>query len=694
MHLSSVITLSGLNDKQREAADTIEGPVLILAGAGSGKTRTLTYRIAHMVDNLHIPSKNILAVSFTNKAAKEMKERVHGLLGRSRSKGLTLATFHSLGLRILKKEIEHLGYHKNFSIYDTNDQLAILREGLKRYHDEKSFKREQIQTIIGKLKNAGITPDEYADSEFFDDEDPYCHATNYLYDYYQDKLKFYNAIDFDDILLLTVRLFDKKPELAQSYSEKFKYIMIDEYQDTNSLQFDLIVHLTKMHNNLCVVGDDDQAIYSFRGADITNILSFESHFPGAKVIKLEQNYRSVSPILELANEVIKENKNRREKTLWSNKKTDKKPLLWKMADSDHEAQVVVEDIVQHQRQGKHLGDIAILYRSNTQILPFEEQLRISQIPYTIIGGQKFYEKKEVKDLIAYLSVIKNKADQLSLRRILNVPNRGIGMRTLEKFIEESEDTEVDLFSAMKNNSALAESRQGKIDVFTSLITQFVDIFKENTLSEGISKLVEDIKYIEYIDKQYDSVKQAERRRNDIFQFIDSAKRFEEFFKDGATLTNFLEKLLLQDSQDPRDKEDEDDDVRTNEVTLMTLHSSKGLEFDTVYLVGMEEELLPHKRSLQEGNVAEERRLCYVGITRAQRKLIMTYCKERKIYGNNVTRHKSRFINELDKKGFFLEQDRESFGHLGSEEEIKEYKSNFFSGLMGLLNEDAQNKEED
>lgn len=682
-----MITLSGLNDKQREAADTIEGPVLILAGAGSGKTRTLTYRIAHMVDNLHIPGKNILAVSFTNKAAREMRERVHGLLGKSKSKGLTLATFHSLGLKILKKEIEHLGYHKNFSIYDTTDQLAILREGLKRYHDEKSFKREQVQSIIGKLKNAGITPDEYADSEFFDDEDPYCHATNYLYEYYQEKLKFYNAIDFDDILLLTVRLFDLKPELATKYSEQFQYIMIDEYQDTNPLQFDLIVHLTKNHNNLCVVGDDDQAIYSFRGADIKNILSFESHFPGAKVIKLEQNYRSVSPILELANEVIKENKNRRDKTLWSNKKTDEKPLLWKMADSDHEAQVVIEDIVQHQRQGKHLGDIAILYRSNTQILPFEEQLRISQVPYTIIGGQKFYEKKEVKDLIAYLTVIKNQSDQLALRRILNVPNRGIGIKTLEKFVSASEDANTDLFHALKDNSELADTRKDKIDNFTALISKFVDVFKENTLSEAIAILVEDIKYLEYIDKQYDSAKQAERRRNDISHFIDSAKRFEEFFKEGANLSSFLEKLLLQDSQDNSESEEEDDDVRKNEVTLMTLHSSKGLEFDTVYLVGMEEELLPHKRSLQEGNISEERRLCYVGITRAQRKLIMTYCKQRKIYGNNVPRHKSRFINDLDKKGFFNEQDRESFGHLNSEEEIKEYKSNFFSNLMGLLDEE-------
>ncbi len=683
-----MITLSGLNDKQREAADTIDGPVLILAGAGSGKTRTLTYRIAHMVDNLQIPGKNILAVSFTNKAAKEMRERVIALLGKRKARGMTLATFHSLGLKILKKEIEHLGYHKNFSIYDTTDQLAIIREALKKYHAEKTFKREQIASFIGKLKNAGITPDEFPDSEFFDDEDPYSHATNYVYEFYQEKLKFYNAIDFDDILLLTVRLFDLRPELAEQYSDEFKYIMVDEYQDTNPLQFELIMHLTKMHNNLCVVGDDDQAIYSFRGADISNILNFEANFPGAKVVKLEQNYRSMAPILKLANEVIKENKNRREKTLWSDKETDDKPVLWSMADSDHEAAVVVEAIVKHQAQGKHLGDIAILYRSNTQILPFEEQLRISQVPYTIIGGQKFYEKKEVKDLIGYLSVIKNSADQLSLRRILNVPARGIGIKTLEKFVERSEAYNINLYEAMKEIPELAESRKDKIVAFTSIIDEAVDIFEKNPLSQAISVLVERINYFQFIEKSYESAKQVERRKNDIHQFIESAKRFEEFFKEGATLSNFLEKLLLQDSQDNQDGDEvEDDDVRKNEVTLMTLHSSKGLEFDTVFLVGMEEELLPHKRSLMEGNVDEERRLCYVGITRAQRKLIMTYCKQRKLYGTVTPRHKSRFINELDKHGFFVEQDRESFGHLGSEEEIQEYKSSFFSNLMGLLDEE-------
>ncbi|MDD0853326.1 UvrD-helicase domain-containing protein [Halobacteriovorax sp. GB3] len=681
-----MISLAGLNDKQREAAETIEGPVLILAGAGSGKTRTLTYRIAHMVDNLGIPPKNILAVSFTNKAAKEMRERVQALLSKRQTKGMTLATFHSLGLKILKKEIEKLGYHKNFSIYDTSDQLAILRDALKHYNADKSFKREDLLSKIGNLKNAGITADDYADSSFFDDEDPYCHATLYCYEYYQDKLKFYNAIDFDDILLLTVRLFDENPDIAKEYSEQFQYIMIDEYQDTNTLQFNLVLHLTCTHNNLCVVGDDDQAIYSFRGADITNILSFEKNFQGAKVVKLEQNYRSISPILQLANRVIKENKNRRDKSLWSEWKSDFKPLLWKMADTDHEAAVVVEEIVKHQSKGGHLGDIAILYRSNTQVQPFEDELRLSQVPYTIVGGQKLYEKKEVKDLMAYLFVILNPKDQMSLRRILNVPNRGIGNRTLEKFLEKMEQEEITLYEALRRFPDVDPNRKQYIKDFTDLIDEFKETFKRHSLSESISLLVEKLHYFEYIAKNYDSLKQIDRRKNDVNQFIESAARFSEKQAEKADLKMFVERLLLQDSQDKRDEEDEDDDVRKNEVTLMTLHSSKGLEFNTVFLVGMEEELLPHKKTVKQGeDVSEERRLCYVGITRAQKKLYMTYCKERKLYGAKTPRYPSRFIFELDKEDLLQIQDRTNFGHM-SKDEAEEYKSDFFKGLMNLLDE--------
>lgn len=676
-----MISLSGLNDKQREAAETIEGPVLILAGAGSGKTRTLTYRIAHMITNLGISPKEILGVSFTNKAAKEMKERMAGLLGKNKMRGLTLATFHSLGVKILKKEIEKLGYHPQFSIYDTSDQLAIIREALKLYKEQRKFDHKQVLAKIGYLKNLGISCDQFESSSKFDENDPYDVAIEFSYRYYQEKLKFYNAIDFDDILFLIVRLFTEFPDVAQKYSEQFKYIMVDEYQDTNGLQFKLILGLTSMHNNLCVVGDDDQSIYAFRGADITNILGYEKFFPGAKVIKLEENYRSTSTILDLANNVIKENKDRREKTLWSQKESDLKPILWQMGDTDHEAQVVVDEIAKYQAKGNHLGNVAILYRSNTQIPPIEDELRLSNVPYQIIGGQKFYEKKEIKDLIAYMSVILNTKDQMNLRRILNVPHRGIGTATLEKFIEKSVNDQIDLFHAMELAPELAGPRAENIKNFVKLIREYQETFSKRTLPESISLFIEKIHYLEFIDKNYDNVKQSDRRKNDVMMFIESANRFTKFQKEAATLKNFVEKLLLQDSQD--NQEEEDDDVRKNEITLMTLHSSKGLEFDIVYLLGMEEELLPHKKTIIMGeDISEERRLCYVGITRAREKLVMTYCKERKIYGKDTPRFKSRFLNELDH--LYVEQDRQNFGHM-SEEEAKEYKSNFFAGLLDQLN---------
>ncbi|MFX3675632.1 MAG: ATP-dependent helicase [bacterium] len=682
-----MISLSGLNPQQRQAAETVEGPVLILAGAGSGKTRTLTYRIAHMVDNLEIPPSQILGVSFTNKAAKEMRERVHSLLGRRKSKGVTLSTFHSLGVKILKSEITKLGYHRNFSIYDTTDQMSIVREALKLYKADKNFDRKIVLSKIGYLKNRGISAEEFANTRHFNGDDPYDIATEYVYHFYQDKLRFYNAIDFDDILFLVVKLFREFPDVAKAWSEKFQYIMIDEYQDTNTLQFQLTLGLTLAHNNLCVVGDDDQSIYAFRGADVSNILGFEKNFPGAKVVKLEENYRSVMPVLSLANHVIKENKNRRDKTLWSKKESSNLPELWLTGDTDHEAQAVVEDILKHQSEGGHLGDIAILYRSNTQVPPLEDELRMSQIPYTIVGGQKLYERKEVKDLLAYLSVIHNPADQMATRRILNVPSRGIGTATLNKFLEKSQETKLDLFETMRQHANLASGKLNSINEFTTLIDWSRTIFAERPLPEAIGLLVERIDFFSYIDKSYDNAKQAERRRNDIMFFIDSAERFIKYKGPKASLEDFVEKVLLQDSQDKRDEEDEeDDDVRKNEVTLMTLHSSKGLEFRQVYLIGMEEETLPHKKTVKEGeDIGEERRLCYVGITRAQDKLVMTYCKERQLFGKKTPRNPSRFVFTLMDKDLFVHKDVTSFGHL-SVEEADAYKKGFFSNLRDSLDD--------
>lgn len=642
--------------------------------------------MAHMVSNLNLSPKEILAVTFTNKAAREMRERIITLLGKRRARGLTVSTFHSLGLRILKEDIDKLGYQKNYSIFDPSDQLSIIREALKKYHDhqkDSAFDKGVIISKIGFLKNKGITEDQYADSEYFDPESAYDHCTDYCYRFYQDKLKFFNAIDFDDILLLVVRLFKEFPDCAKKYSERFRFIMVDEYQDTNPLQFQMVQGLTTVHQNLCVVGDDDQAIYSFRGADISNILSFEKTYPHAKIIKLEENYRSTTPIIELANEVIKQNKQRRGKHLFSRRPSPLQPILWATQDTDHEAQIVADEIAKHQANGGHLGDIAILYRSNTQAPPLEDQLRLAEIPYTIVGGQKLYDKKEVKDLMAYLYVINNSSDELSLRRILNIPHRGIGTKTLEKFVERAKELNCTLFEAMEKHPELG-ARDGTIEKFIELIHRFKKQFSTYTLSESITNLIDEINYYDWVDRQYDSAKQTERKRHDIEYFIESANRFTRFNQGDSSLQAFVEKLLLQDSQDRNSVEDEDQDVRPNEVTMMTLHSSKGLEYKTIFLVGMEEELLPHKKTIQEnGDIGEERRLCYVGITRAEERLFMTYCKQRKIYNKETPRFKSRFIDEL--KGYYLEQDRTTFGHL-SPEEAEKYKKDFFADLLAGLDD--------
>jgi DNA helicase-2/ATP-dependent DNA helicase PcrA len=677
-----MISLSGLNDEQRQAAEVVDGPQLILAGAGSGKTRTITYRIAHMVDNLNIPAKEILGVSFTNKASKEMRVRVINLLGRKKSKGLTLTTFHALGVKILREDITKLGYQKSFSIYDTSDQMAIIRDALKHFKSQKDgFDRKIVQSKISKLKNLGISADDFADSPYFDGESAYDHAINHCYEYYQDKLKFFNAIDFDDILHLCVQLFQKFPELCEKYSDRYRYIMIDEYQDTNNLQFQMVVALTKSHNCICVVGDDDQSIYAFRGADLTNIMNFEKQYPGAKVVKLEENYRSTSTILSLANKMIAQNKHRKDKTLRTKIKSNIKPLLWAMGNTDHEAEVVVEDIVQLQALGTELSEIAVLYRSNTQCPPLEDQLRMSQVPYTIVGGQKFYDKKEIKDLMAYLFLILNPRDEISLRRILNVPNRGIGNITLQKYLNLASDKNITLFKTLESAREVDPKRSGNILNFLEIIETCKGHFNTLSLSEAIEKMVDEISFFKFIEKSHDSAKIVEFKKNDVANFIASAERFTKLNPGNATLKDFSEKLLLQDSQD---NESNDDDEKDNSVTLMTLHSSKGLEFDNVFMLGIEEELLPHKRTIAEGeDISEERRLCYVGITRARKRLIMTYCKERNIYGRDVPRLKSRFLSEIEDHLLFEEQDRTTFGHM-DEGEIEDYKKSFFGGLLDSL----------
>ncbi|MBL7666117.1 MAG: UvrD-helicase domain-containing protein [Bacteriovoracaceae bacterium] len=669
-----MFSLNELNPEQRTAAQTIEGPVLILAGAGSGKTKTVTFRIAHMVRNLGIPAEQILAVSFTNKAAKEMKERTEKILGRHAARGLTLSTFHSLGIQILKEDIVKLGYQRNFTIYDTNDQMAIIREGLKNLRtDKKSFDKKAIQSKISLLKNNGIEVGDFKRSRFFDPLSEYDLVTEHIYQFYQERLHFYNAIDFDDILLLVVKLFRKFPEVATKYSERFRYLMIDEYQDTNGLQFELVKGLTSAHQNICVVGDDDQSIYAFRGADITNILNFEKIFQNTKIIKLEQNYRSTPAILGLANPIIKNSRNRKDKTMFSRQAPGEKPLLWLTLDSTHEAQIVVEDIINYQKEGRPLNEVAILYRSNMQAPVLEDQLRLSMVPYRMIGGQKLYDKKEVKDIISYLSVIRNPNDQISLRRIINIPNRGIGTATLAKILDLTQQKKVTFLKAMNE---LGQQDDTKFKNFDKLIYHYQNQFKTQPLHTALKELIAEIDYYSFIDKSYDSAQQAGFRKLDIEHLILSAERFVNRFQSDATLENFLEKILLADSQDNKNEHEEE---KKNEITMMTLHSSKGLEFNRVYLVGVEEEILPHKKSIDDGDVDEERRLCYVGVTRAKHNLIMTCTKQRVLYGKTVPRNRSRFLVEIS-KDLYTEQDRTTFGHM-SAEEAQEYKTNFFSDLI-------------
>ncbi|MCM2351677.1 MAG: UvrD-helicase domain-containing protein [Bacteriovoracaceae bacterium] len=669
-----MISLNGLNPEQRKAAETVEGPLLILAGAGSGKTRTVTYRIAHMLMNLRIPGKEILAVSFTNKASAEMKERVSHLVESRMRKGITLSTFHSLGIRILREDIHHLGYNNLFTIYDQADQMSIVREGLKNYRSNKTYDRSTIMSKIGLLKNQGISAEEFPKSKFYNPEDNYDGATEYVYHYYQEKLQFYNALDFDDILFLVVKLFVNFPEVARKYSERYKYIMVDEYQDTNGLQFALIKALTSTHQNICVVGDDDQAIYGFRGADISNILNFEKQFSNTVVIKLEENYRSTFPILDLANQVIKENIQRKDKTMRTAQMEGHLPQLWAAGDSDHEASIIVEEIIKLQSHEVPLSEIAVLYRSNTQVPPIEDQLRIGQVPYTIIGGQKFYEKKEIKDIIAYLTLIQNSRDELALRRILNVPNRGIGSVTLNKNLEKAQEQKRHLFQVISD-----EEEHDGIKSFVQIIKKYQRVFHEQPLLSAINQLVDELNYYEFIDKSYDQAKLANRKKDDVKNFMLAADRFQDRYHEDATLKNFVERLLLADAHDAQGP---GDGFKKNEVTLMTLHASKGLEFDHVFLVGMEEELLPHKKTIVDNSdINEERRLCYVGITRARKKLIMTYAKERKMYGKMIPRFKSRFVIELSK--CYKELDRTNFGDM-SEDEVKDFKKNFFGSLMDSL----------
>lgn len=635
--------MARLNPQQYAAVHHTEGPLLVLAGAGSGKTQVITSRIVHLLKSKRIPPEEILAVTFTNKAAKEMQERVTAAAGKA-SQGMVISTFHSLAVRILRRDIRRLGYKPNFSIYTESDQSGVLRQAMRDLQlDPKQFNPDSIRWRISLAKNRLIGPDDYPK----DSNDPLDSATVAVYPRYQRLLKAFNAIDFDDIIMLAVQLLETLTEVRDYWQHRFRYLMVDEYQDTNACQYRLIALLAELHGNLCVVGDDDQSIYGWRGAEIQNILSFEQQRQSCLVVKLEQNYRSTGTILAAANAVIRNNRTRSDKALWTASDAGETIGQIVAEDEESEARLVVEQLQLAQYQQRRLWrDFAILYRSNTQSRTFEEALRLEGIPYILVGGQKFFERKEVRDTLAYLAVLANPQDEASLVRIINFPRRGIGDTTMLRLNQWSMEHNTSLFNALARVAeieGIAEGARKTVSAFYGMLQQELADLRPSQLAAQAKALFKRIGINDELYRTLGDHNQARKRIENIEQLINALAAFEERYP-KAGLTDFLERIAL--TEDSRREACEDNQPQ-DAVTLMSLHASKGLEFPHVYLVGMEEGLLPHHRSADEDpEVAEERRLCYVGITRARERLTISRCLTRRKYGTKEERSPSRFLAEL------------------------------------------------
>ncbi|WP_294704844.1 UvrD-helicase domain-containing protein [uncultured Fusobacterium sp.] len=631
--------LDKLNERQREAAEKIEGALLILAGAGSGKTRTITYRIAHMVKEVGISPYKILAVTFTNKAAKEMKERVEDLVGEE-AKRVMISTFHSFGLRLLRVYGDRLGYNSNFTIYDTDDQKRVVKNIMKDLViKNKSLKESLVVSIISKLKEDEISPDEYENTEKYNENGKIIAE---IYRRYNSVLKSNNAMDFSDILVNTNRILEI-PDVLNKVQDKFQYIMVDEYQDTNNIQYKIVNKIAKKYGNICVVGDENQSIYGFRGANIQNILNFEKDYPDATVVKLEENYRSTSVILDAANAVIKNNSSARDKKLWTKKSVGEKITLESCSDGREEASYVVGEIIRGKAKGNKYRDFTILYRTNAQSRMFEEKLLRENIPYKIFGGTQFYQRAEIKDVVAYLSVINNLEDNLNLTRILNVPKRKIGDKTLEKISDFAKENGLSLFKTLgrvEEISGLSANLKITILNFYKMMMEFIELSEGAGVSELFDTIVKEINYNDYLIANYEDY---ETRKENIEELKNSIVELEKVVE-NLTLREYLENISLISATDNLEEE-------KDYVKLMTIHNSKGLEFPIVFIVGMEEGLFPGSRAEFDSNeLEEERRLCYVAITRAEEKLYMTYANSRIMYGNeDWSREASRFIDEIPKE---------------------------------------------
>jgi DNA helicase-2/ATP-dependent DNA helicase PcrA len=679
-----LIDFHTLNPEQLAAVEHGDGPLLLLAGAGSGKTRVITYRIAWLLIERQIAAERILAVTFTNKAAREMRERVGSLVGRKRSEGMTISTFHSLCVQILKRHIDRLGYKKNFSIYAAADQVRLVKDIVGRIDFcGRKLDGERILWIISDAKNRLQGPEEF--TPLYDDE--YQHAAATVYPKYQKALKAYNAVDFDDLIMLTARLFRDHPEALEECRQKYRHILVDEYQDTNAAQYQLLCQLGA-HGNICVVGDDDQSIYGWRGADLGNILDFGRQFPGTRTIKLEQNYRSTGNILAAANAVIRCNSKRMEKQLRTDDGPGEPLELVACLDETDEARQVVERIQAEQYRGRKWRDFAILYRTNIQARAFEEQLRYLDIPYRLIGGQQFYDRKEVKDAVAYLKVMLNPYDEVNLLRILNYPRRGIGGTSADRLIQRSSERECSLWEVLRDTSGveLTDQVRAALALFVRLIdTWRYRLRQPADLTAAVKELFKELDLIGEINRTTDDPIKAERRRDFLHDVINALASYQER-ENKPTLTGFLDKVSLLDDEQNDNNDSEGEDA----VTLMSLHSSKGLEFPIVFLVGMEEDFLPHKKSVDDQasesadtlHLEEERRLCYVGITRARRQLIMTRAAERKKYGKALKREPSRFLQEIPEE--LLETHSSEAPRKSSEEEQERRAGDFFSGIQSMF----------
>lgn len=641
--------LKGLNDKQYEAVVNTEGPCLVIAGAGSGKTKVLTHKIAYLLQEKNVLPWNILAITFTNKAANEMKERIEGLVGDV-AKDIWMGTFHSVCVRILRRFIDRIGFDSSFIIFDTSDQRTLIKACIKNIGlDDKMFTDRSVQSEISNAKNEMLEPDQYtlrANGDFRKEK------IALVYEMYQKRLKENNAIDFDDIINYTIKILIDNPDVLEYYSDKFKYVLVDEYQDTNKSQFTLVTLLASKNGNITVVGDNDQGIYSFRGADISNILNFERDFPGTKIIKLEQNYRCTGNILKAANSVIKNNEVKYKKQLWTENDVGNLPKVYSAKNEYDEGTYIATQIEHLRREEKYnYSDFAILYRMNTQSRAIEEILRREGIPYKIIGGLKFYERKEIKDVISYLRLIQNPSDNISLKRVINEPKRGIGKTSLDNIEKLAEDTGISMYEIIKNadqyglNRVFLNSRE-----FVNVIEELRNKKDDIKISELIKETLNKSGYTKALEEE--NTIEAENRIENLDEFLTVAIEFEDESAENK-LSDFLEGITL--SSDIDNMEETDDSV-----TLMTLHSAKGLEFPVVFLVGMEEGIFPGYKSISEPKeLEEERRLCYVGITRAKKNLFLTCSKQRTIFGSTSCNPISRFLKEIPEE--LLDGYDETFG---------------------------------